>query len=235
MEVTQAIPEKLIFNARNVVAYREQFRVKKFLMIDNFISPDYVTHYFLPEVKNADRAIHRVKVANFKKSGSVSSQNLEKYAPQLFDLYHSPAMKYFVEQIVGESVQRCPADDPHAVALYYYTEPGDHIGVHYDKSFYRGRRYTVLLGLIQDSVASKLVCYPGSNKFNRRKNPMPVYTHPGTLVIFDGDTLWHEVTPLADRERRVILTMEYVTDNRMTSFNRFVSHFKDRLLYFGKK
>jgi len=63
---------------------------------------------------------------------------------------------------------------------------------------------------------------------------MPVYTHPGTLVVFDGDTLWHEVTPLAENEKRVILTLEYVTDNRMTKINRFVSHFKDRLLYFGR-
>jgi hypothetical protein len=144
-------------------------------------------------------------------------------------------MKKFVEQIVGEPLHLCPKDDPHAVALYHYTEVGDHIGVHYDKSFYRGRRYTVLLGMIQDSVSSKLVCYPGSTKLNRRKNPIEVFTHPGTLVIFDGDALWHEVTPLADNERRVILTMEFVTDSRMTTLNRVVSHLKDRLLYFGKK
>ena len=107
--------------------------------------------------------------------------------------------------------------------------------MHYDKSFYRGHRYTVLLGMIQDSIASKLVCYPGSTKLNRRKNPMAVYTHPGTLVIFDGDSLWHEVTPLAENERGVILTMEFVTDNRMTPLNRFVSHLKDRILYFGNQ
>ena len=84
-------------------------------------------------------------------------------------------MKKFIENIVGEPLMTCPEDDPHAVALYHYTEPGDHIGVHYDKSFYKGRRYTVLLGLIQDSVESKLMCFLGANKLDRRKKP------PGSL------------------------------------------------------
>ena len=63
---------------------------------------------------------------------------------------------------------------------------------------------------------------------------MDVLTHPGTLVIFNGDSLWHEVTPLGENEKRVILTMEFVTDNKMTRWNRFISHTKDRFLYFGK-
>lgn len=44
----------------------------------------------------------------------------------------------------------CPERDPHAVALYVYQEPGDHINWHYDSSFYKGRRYTALLGLIDN-------------------------------------------------------------------------------------
>lgn len=219
----------------NTDTYATQYQPNKFLTIPEFIAPVFVKNNFIPEVENAMKHIHRVKVGSFKKSGSVSSQHLKNTAPQLFSLYHSDWMKNFVEKIVGESLLVCPDEDPHSVALYCYTEPGDHIGMHYDKSFYRGRRYTVLLGLIQDSVSSKLVCYPGSNKINRRQNPLNVYTHPGTLVIFNGDTLWHEVTPLAENEKRIVLTMEYVTDNRMTPINRFVSHMKDRFLYFGKK
>ncbi|EKD45004.1 MAG: hypothetical protein ACD_70C00118G0001 [uncultured bacterium] len=79
-----------------------------------------------------------------------------------------------------------------------------------------------------------MICYPGASKLNRRKNPVTVHTYPGTLVIFSGNTLWHEVTPLAKNEKRVILTMEFVTDVRMTPWNRFISHTKDRFLYFGK-
>src|SRR3990167_2132543 len=212
----------------------EQFQRQQFLVIPQFLPQSYVQDHYLSEVNDCDAHVHRVHVGRFKKSGSVSSQLLKKYAPSLYSLYHSDALKQYVEKIVGESVKLCPDSDPHAVALYYYTEPGDHIGVHYDKSFYRGQRYTVLFGLIQNSAASQLICYPGASKLNRRKNPVTVHTYPGTLVIFSGNTLWHEVTPLAKNEKRVILTMEFVTDVRMTPWNRFISHTKDRFLYFGK-
>lgn len=235
MEIVQSQINHSINAVGNLTEQAAAFSPHKLLVLPNFISPDFVTSHFIPEVEQCSSWVHRVSVSAFKKSGSVSSQNIKAYAPKLHALYHSETFKKFFENIVGESLYVCPEHDPHAVALYHYTEPGDHIGVHYDKSFYRGRRYTVLLGLIQDSVASKLVCYPGATKANRRKNPLEVFTYPGTLVVFEGDTLWHEVTPLAENEKRVILTMEYVTDQRMTRMNRFMSHFKDRLLYFGKQ
>lgn len=223
-----------ILNQDALNDHAKAFRQHQLLVIDNFLPFEYVTNDLIPHTEKCADFIHRVKIPNFKKSGSVSSQNLKQHARPLFDLYYSPIMKQYVESVVGEKVMVCPEDDPHAVALYYYTEPGDHIGVHYDKSFYKGKRYTVLLGLVQDSTHSQLVCYLGANKLNRRKNPMTANTNPGSLVIFNGDTLWHEVTPLGENERRVILTMEFVTNNKMSQLNRFISQTKDKFLYFGK-
>lgn len=234
MEIAQHFLNESLFDFGDVQTHTRQFDKNKYLIINNFLDTDFVNTHFLPEVAHCEQYMHRVKIGSFKKSGSVGSNQIQTTAPHLFELYHSAWMKRFVEQVVGEPLHTCPSSDLHSVALYYYTEPGDHIGVHYDKSFYRGRRYTVLLGLIQDSIESKLVCYPGSTKLNRKKNPLDVYTHPGTLIIFDGDSLWHEVTPLGKNEKRVILTMEYVTDSRMSWANQWVSTFKDRLLYFGK-
>lgn len=234
MEAVQSHIEEFI-REEDVARYAQQYKPHDMLVIRNFMPPEYVNENYLPEVENCTKFIHRVKVPKFKKSGSVSRNILKQYAPQLFALYESNTMKQFIEDIVGVSLYRCPQCDPHAVALYHYTEPGDRIGVHYDKSFYKGRRYTVLLGMIQDSVESKLVCYPGATKANRRKNPVEVFTHPGTLVVFNGDTLWHEVTALGENERRVILTMEYLTDPRISTLNRIVSNIKDRYLYFGKE
>jgi len=233
MEAVQSQVDEFI-NAADVKQYAEQFKAHKLLVIRDFMPSEFVMNHYVPEVENCTKFIHRVRVPKFKKSGSVSRQNIKEHAPGLFNIYYSPIMRQFIEQIVGESLCLCPDSDPHAVALYHYTEPGDHIGVHYDKSFYKGKRVTVLLGMIQDSVESKLVCYLGASKTNRRKNPLEVMTHPGTLVIFNGDSLWHEVTPLGKNERRVILTMEYLTDNRISTVNRLVSNFKDRFLYFGK-
>ena len=52
----------------------------------------------------------------------------------------------------GQRLQPCPEADPPSCALYFYTEPGDHIGFHYDTSYYKGTRYTVLVGLLAIGV-----------------------------------------------------------------------------------
>jgi len=233
MEIIQNCLSKAI-QSSNIEQYAKDFQPHKMLVIKEFLSPEFVIQNLIPEVEACTKFIHRVKVPKFKKSGSVSRHHIKQHAPGLFHLYQSELMKKFIEQIVGEELHLSPDSDPHAVALYNYTEAGDRIGVHYDKSFYKGKRYTVLLGMIQNSEHSKLVCYPGANKANRKKNPIEVLTHPGTLVIFNGDDLWHEVTALGENERRVILTMEYLTDTRISKLNKTISDFKDRYLYFGK-
>ncbi len=211
-------------------AYREH----EMLVIENFLPPGFVIDQFVPLVEKCSDFVHRIKVPGFKKSGSVSYHQIQQTAPALYQLYQSPAMMDFIGKIVGKDLHCCPDRDPHAAALYYYTEPGDRINKHYDKSFYKGGRYTVLLGMIQNSEHSKLVCYPGASKKLPKENAISIATHPGTLVLFNGDVLWHEVTPLAENEKRVILTLEYLTDTRMSLFSKWISDFKDRLLYFGK-
>ena len=62
-----------------------------------------------------------------------------------------PKVTCNIAGIAGERLLSSPPDDPHAYALYFYTRAGDHIGWHYDTSYYVGRRYTVLLGVIDRS------------------------------------------------------------------------------------
>ncbi len=230
--ITDSVQERI--NSYDRAELAKKFAPNQMLVLDDFLPRDFVIENYVPEVEACNAHVNRVNVPGFKKSGSVSYHHLEQYAPHLFSFYHSPEFKQFIMDIVGTEVDYCPESDPHAAALYYYTEPGDRIKVHYDKSFYKGKRFTVLLGMVQDSEASKLICYPGASKKNMKKNPITVATHPGTLVIFNGDTLWHEVSPLAENERRVILTMEFLTDTRISAVSKIVSDFKDRYLYFGK-
>jgi hypothetical protein len=53
------------------------------------------------------------------------------------------------------------------------------------------------------------------------------------MVIFNGDKLWHAVTPLGPGEERIALTMEYVTNPEMGPFKRLYSNLKDSFAYFG--
>jgi hypothetical protein len=53
------------------------------------------------------------------------------------------------------------------------------------------------------------------------------------MVFFDGDKLRHRITPLKAGEKRVSLTFEYVTDQRMRFGRRLISQMKDAVAYFG--
>ena len=127
----------------------------------------------------------------------------------------------------------CPEDDPHACALYYYTKPGDHIGFHYDTSYYKGARYTVLIGLVEQSEHCRLVARVHKGKDVTEISETRIPMEPGTMVVFNGDKLWHAVTPMGAMERRVILTLQYVTDQRMGPVKKLFSNMKDAFAYFG--
>jgi hypothetical protein len=134
--------------------------------------------------------------------------------------------------VSGERLQTSPAEDPHAYALYFYTRPGDHIGWHYDTSYYAGRRYTLLLGVVDES-SCRLDYELHTREPGHAKVPGSVRIPPGGLEFFDGDKLRHRITPLADGELRVSLTFEYLTDPTMRPWRRFMSNMQDAVAYFG--
>jgi hypothetical protein len=158
---------------------------------------------------------------------------LAEKAPIFLDLYHSPAFIDFISRLVGTAVMPCPDDDPHACALYFYIEPGDHIAFHYDISYYKGVRYTILMGLVQRSTQCRLICQLYKGDSIGQMLELRLATPAGAMVIFNGNRLWHAITPLEEGGERIVLTMEYVTNVEMAPLNRFVSNMKDAIAYFG--
>ncbi len=177
---------------------------------------------------------HRSWIPGHKRGGAVEWRHLCAAAGTVAALYRSHSLHAFVDTIVGEPTLRCPERDPHRCALYVYTRAGDHIGFHYDRSYYRGRRFTLLLGVIDDS-SQRLVCDLRAPGDARRQAPVTIRTTPGTLVLFDGDRLRHAITPLGTGQRRLVVTMEYVTDARIWPWLRLFSDLKDAFGYFGPR
>ncbi len=203
------------------------------LIVEDFF-PAALTQKLVDCLETLKPAINRNYIPGHKKGGSVSRFSLDQLAPVYGEVYKNPEFKVFLEQLTGEKLLDCPADDPHTYALYHYTEEGDHIGWHYDTSYYQGKRFTILFGLINES-SCKLECELYRDDPDRDTVPLAVDLLPGTLVVFNGDKLWHRVTPLAANEHRVVLTMEYVNNLQMNGFKRFVSNMKDSIAYFGFK
>jgi alkylated DNA repair dioxygenase AlkB len=201
------------------------------LVIENFL-PKPIQEALLTALPKLNARVNRNYLPGHKKGGSVSRFDLDRYAPEFPALYQSPALIDFFKTLTGVDLLFCPADDPHTYALYYYTEPGDHIGWHYDTSYYKGARYTVLFGLVDRSTCRlEFELYRGRS--DRASEHHSIALKPGTFVIFNGDRLWHRVTPAGENEQRIVLTLEYLTSNRMSAFGRLVSNMKDAIAYFG--
>jgi hypothetical protein len=202
-----------------------------FLYLSDFLPP-HVTAGLVAAVAAVESTVNRNYLPGHKQGGSVSRHTLDEMAPFVADLYRSPALIEWLSQVAGERLQVSPPDDPHAYALYFYTRPGDHIGWHYDTSYYVGRRYTLLLGVLDDS-SCRLEYELHTREKGARAIAGSARIPPGGLVFFDGDKLRHRITPLGENERRVSLTFEYVTDPRMRFGRRVISNLKDAFGYFG--
>ena len=203
----------------------------EFIVVPGFL-PSALLAPLLASLPALEPQVHRNFIPGHKQGGSISRYDLDRYAPAFPAFYRAPALKAFLEALAGRELLYCPADDPHTYALYYYTEAGDHIGYHFDTSYYKGARYTILLGLVDES-SCKLEYELFHGQPDRAPVPGAVSLAPGMLVCFNGDRLWHRISPAAPGDRRIALTLEFVTSRDMHPLRRFVSNMKDAIAYFG--
>jgi hypothetical protein len=202
-----------------------------FLYVKDFL-PRELTAQLIAAVAAVNGAVNRNYLPGHKQGGSVSRHVIDSQAPIIAELYRSEALKGWLDQLTGERLQLSPVDDPHAYAFYFYTRAGDHIDWHYDTSYYRGRRYTLLFGVIDDSSCS-LDYQLHTRERGAKLESGSIKIRPGGLVVFNGDALRHRISPSREGETRVSLTFEYVTDPRMHPGWRLISNMKDAFAYFG--
>ncbi len=213
-------------------ALRREFASQgAFVYIEDFL-PAALTATLVDAVSAVQSAVNRNYLPGHKQGGSVSRHSLDRLAPAIAELYRCSELLDFLQGLAGEPLQVSPPDDPHAYALYFYTRPGDHIGWHYDRSYYAGRRYTLLFGVI-DHSSCRLDYQLHTREAGAAVVEGSVRIAPGGMVFFDGDKLRHRITPLGEEEVRVSLTFEYVTNPSMRAAWRFVSNMKDAVAYFG--
>lgn len=221
-----------LISSGNVEEWTRQYWAQgEFLALERLMKPSLIAE-LMQEVDRVRPKINRNFIPKHKKGGSVSYYLLQESAPEILAFYQHPEWIKMLSRIVGAPLLLCPDHDPHACALYFYTEPGDHIGYHYDTSYYKGARYTVLIGL-RDQSSSRLVCRLHTKDSGQAVQELSLATEPGTFILFNGDKLHHAVTPLAKGEERIVLTLQYVTDPGMSFTHRWFSNMKDAVGYFG--
>jgi hypothetical protein len=211
--------------------HREFAAQGAFLYIEDFLPRDIMAH-LVAAIAAVQPAINRNYLPGHKQGGSVSRHAIDRFAPSIAELYRSTALIRWLGQLSGARLQVSPDDDPHAYALYFYTRPGDHIGWHYDNSYYAGRRYTLLFGVLDES-SCRLDYQLHTHEQGATVVAGSVKIPAGGLVFFDGDAVRHRISPLGEGETRVSLTFEYLTDPRISPWWRLISNMKDAFAYFG--
>ncbi len=165
-----------------------------------------------------------------KKGGTVAYETLERRAPGLVALYRSQALHTLISNIVRLRVEPTPLHDQSSCSVLFYERPGDHIGWHYDHNFYRGRHFTVLVPMINRGrepnglSQARLMARLG-------RHDQVIATPPNTMIVFEGATVRHKVTPIAEGEKRVIWSMTYCTDPRNSAVQGVARRIKDTAFF----
>jgi len=116
----------------------EYWDQNEFLFIPQFLHRSVVEEHLVPQAQGVKSELNRNYIPGHKKGGSVSYYTVMEKAPRFLDLYRSGAVIEFLSRLTGAKLSLCPESDPHSCALYYYTEPGDHIGFHYGHVLLQG-------------------------------------------------------------------------------------------------
>ena len=211
---------------------RRQYSAQdEFVVIPDFL-PASVMEQWDAQLPVILPQIHRNYLPGHKKGGSVPYDVLRSVAPAITGVYHSCALLEFLRRIAGADMNECPSNDPHRCAFYAYTEEGDHMGFHYDTSYYKDRRWTLLVGFKDDS-SSHLLCHLHTKQPGHEVEKLELKMTPGMLVLFNGDKVYHAVSPVKANEIRYVVSMQFVTSGEMNPFMRFISNMKDAVAYFG--
>jgi hypothetical protein len=188
---------------------QKYFAQGEFLYLEDFLSEQTLRNW-RAELELLKPHLHRNFIPRHKKGGSVGYAGIKAYAPSIDRFYLSDALRECLQQ------------------------EGDHIGFHYDTSYYKDRRWTALIGL-EDRSSSRLLCHLHTKNSSRSVEKLEIQVKPGALVLFNGDTVYHAVTPTKAGEERYIISMQFVTSAEMNPFLRFFSNLKDAFGYFGLK
>ena len=176
-------------------------------------------------------ASERTCVPTHKKGATIGYDILRKHAPAVTALYHDPAFQDFIAGIVGADIGPTPLRDNSSLSILVYDRPGDHIGWHYDHNFYRGRHFTILVGI--ENANHDRSALSGAKLLVKRRTgeEVEIPTPPNTLVLFEGARTLHKVTPILEREHRVMLSMTYCTDPRNTRAQEITRRVKDTAFF----
>ena len=199
------------------------------LRVEGFLPFDILQSLRAEAESNIPR-MTRTYIPTHKKGSTLSYENIHHHAHGCLGFYHSPEVQRWVSTVVGLPVQPTPDQDQSSLSVLCYNEAGDHIHWHYDHNFYRGRHFTVLV-----SLANQSACGGVSQSTLKRRlsggDEQAFNTSPNSLVLFEGTRVLHRASPTAEGDLRIMLSMTFCTDPRIHWLKEFARRLKDTAFY----
>jgi hypothetical protein len=207
----------------------ESFARDPVLRVESFLSPQTLQSLRAEAESNIPR-MKRTYIPTHKKGNTLSYEHIHRHAHGCLGFYHSPEIQRWVSTVVGVPVQPTPDQDQSSLSVLCYNEAGDHIHWHYDHNFYRGRHFTVLLSLANQSASGGV---SQSTLLRRLSNggEQSFDTSTNSLVVFEGARVLHRASPTAEGDLRIMLSMTYCTDSRIHWLKEFARRVKDTAFY----
>ncbi|MEW4531028.1 hypothetical protein [Maioricimonas sp. JC845] len=212
-----------------LAATREAFRQNLIARTDKALCPET----FARARKEALEVVPRVErsyVPAHKQGGTISYEAMHELAPACLAIYHAPALRAWLSDVIGEPVFPTADYDQSSCSMLVYDRDGDHIGWHYDHNFYRGRHFTVLISLVNQSASGG----PSASQLQQQAKDgteRTFDTAEDTLVLFEGARVRHRATPTVDGDLRIILSMTFATDPRTGVVKEVARRVKDTAFF----
>jgi hypothetical protein len=197
-----------IYNSQHIV------NLKKFI----FKIP-YNIKTKLINISNNNSHAKRVNIYNWKAGKTISTQKLSELDPEIIEWYKNFA--HTMSNVVKLPLIHTGLELPTSCALLIYDEPGDFINWHYDVNYFDGKFFTVLIP-ISEAITDTKYYYIDENGVAQS-----IDQNEGGF-IFEGQKVFHMASKLGTNQRRVVLSLQYATDNNINFFNRILMYIKDR-------
>jgi hypothetical protein len=160
-----------------------------------------------------------VVVPGWKSGRTLPTDVCVEMIPGLIDLYRSLAAH--VSKVIGKPVTTTPLELPTSCSVLVYEKEGDFINWHYDVNYFRGRFFTLLIPVTVDDTCTKYVYKDVDGKDLRLTIPS------GKALLFEGDNVFHMASKICEGQRRVIVSMQFVTDAHVSQVSHMYMGFKD--------
>jgi hypothetical protein len=209
--------------------YAAVFAVDRLACVEEFVAPATLDR-LRDEAQAGIPFMDHSYIPLHKKGNTLSYEQILRRAPHLLGFYHDRAVQSWISAVAGVTIQITPMQDQSSLSVLCYKEAADHINWHYDHNFYRGRHFTVLLSPVNRAAA-------GGMSHSRLERQLPdgtirsIAMPENTLVIFEGARVRHRATQTAAGDLRVILSMTYCADSRISRLKELARRLKDVAFY----